>query len=193
MNKNFEWLWCILLLVIDIFTVTIKNVSAAPIAGASQKIAETQQEASLEPPIAQWQKDILEVINNEIPSNNTDKRERSNKCDESSNQTIFTSSSFGTHLTRSGGVFEGPSGKETYYNLPMGQVVKYMEDLGYHYKYWIREDGVKMYGEYVMCAADLRIRPKGSLVKTSLGMGIVCDTGTFVEANTCQLDIAVNW
>ena len=26
------------------------------------------------------------------------------------------------HLTKSGGVFAGPSGKETYYNLPMGKV-----------------------------------------------------------------------
>ena len=68
-----------------------------------------------------------------------------------------------------------------------------MEALGYDYKYWIREDGVKMYGNYVMCAADLSIRPKGTILQTSLGTGIVCDTGSFVNQNRYQLDIATNW
>ncbi|MBQ1574990.1 MAG: hypothetical protein IIZ78_28005, partial [Clostridiales bacterium] len=35
------------------------------------------------------------------------------------------------HLTKSAGVFQGPSGKETYYNLPMGQVINNMRGLGY--------------------------------------------------------------
>lgn len=98
------------------------------------------------------------------------------------------------HLTKRGGVFYGPSGKETYYNLPMKTVCKYMRELGYDYEYSVREDGVKLYGGYVMVAADLSIRPKGTIIETSLGTGIVCDTGDFVNSgNPNWIDIAVNW
>lgn len=100
------------------------------------------------------------------------------------------------HLTKSGGVFRGPSGKETYYNLPMGNVIKYMRDLGYsveEYPFWVREDGAKMLGDYVMVAANLNIRPKGTVVDTSLGKGLVVDTGGFAKNNVYQLDIATNW
>lgn len=100
------------------------------------------------------------------------------------------------HITPRGGVYQGPSGKETYYNLPMGGVVKIMRNLGYdevNWPYWEREDGCKMFGDYIMVAADLSIRPRGSLVETSLGTGIVCDTGSFIYNNPTQLDIAVTW
>lgn len=100
------------------------------------------------------------------------------------------------HITKIGGVYQGPSGKETYYNLPMGGVVKIMRDLGYdevNWPYWEREDGCKMFGDYIMVAADHSIRPRGSLVETSLGTGIVCDTGSFIYNNPTQLDIAVTW
>ena len=99
-------------------------------------------------------------------------------------------------LTKSSGVFAGPSGKETYYNLPMGRCIDIMRDLGYgveEYPYWVREDGAKMLGEYVMCAANLGIRPKGTIVETSLGAGIVVDTGSFAVYNATQLDLAVTW
>lgn len=76
----------------------------------------------------------------------------------------------GPVLTSYLGVVEGPSGKETYYNLPMQGCIDIMCDLGYDYEYSVREDGVKLYGGYVMVAADLSIRPKGTLVPTSLGM-----------------------
>ena len=102
----------------------------------------------------------------------------------------------GRKLTRAAGVINGPSGKETYYNLNMEYVVLYMRRQGYSeedYPYWIREDGVKMLGPYVMIAADYNIRPKGSLVQTSLGCGIVVDTGSFVAEDQTQIDIAVNW
>ena len=75
----------------------------------------------------------------------------------------------------------------------MTGIVQVMRNMGNNDPYWIRDDGVKMLGNYVMCAADLSIRPRGSLVATSLGMGIVCDTGGFIYANPYQLDIAVNW
>ena len=102
----------------------------------------------------------------------------------------------GKKLTRSAGTIKGPSGKETYYNLNMSGCVRIMRRLGYSeakYPYWVRSDGVKMFGDYVMVAASLDIRPKGSLVPTSLGMGIVVDTGGFAKKNKTQLDIAVTW
>ena len=99
----------------------------------------------------------------------------------------------GTVLTPSRGTILGPSGKETYYNLPMEGVVAIMRRMGNNDPYWVREDGVKMLGDYVMVAANLNIRPRGSLIPTSLGMGIVCDTGGFAVNNIYQLDIAVNW
>lgn len=91
------------------------------------------------------------------------------------------------------GTVQGPSGKETYYNLPMGGVVSIMRGMGNNDAYWVRADGVKMLGNYIMVAADLSIRPRGSIVETSLGPGIVCDTGTFIYSNPYQLDIAVEW
>lgn len=100
---------------------------------------------------------------------------------------------YGEILTPELGRVKGPSGPETYYNLPMGGVIDIMKSCGYNYKYWVRKDGVKMYGDYVMVAANLNIRKRGSHVKTTRGMGIVCDTGSFAYSNPYQLDIAVAW
>lgn len=100
------------------------------------------------------------------------------------------------HLTQVLGTIQGPSGKETFYNMEMSGVIQIMRNAGYseeEYPYTIREDGVKMLGPYVMIAANLNIRPRGSLVKTSLGTGIVCDTGSFVADNPTAIDIATNW
>ncbi len=91
------------------------------------------------------------------------------------------------------GRVNGPSGEETYYNLNMNGCVKRMRSLGYDYEYWIRDDGVKMFGDYVMVAADFKIRPLGTILETSLGTGIVVDTGDFIYDNSAQLDVAVNW
>lgn len=99
----------------------------------------------------------------------------------------------GEVLNPAAGTIMGPSGKETYYNLPMEGVISIMRSIGNTDRYWVREDGVKMLGDYVMVAAHLPTRPRGSLIPTSLGMGIVCDTGTFALSNHTQLDIAVNW
>ena len=102
----------------------------------------------------------------------------------------------GGKLTPRGGVYMGPSGKETWYNLPMGYVVKIMRDHGFseeEYPYSIREDGCKMLGAYIMIAANLDLRPRGTIVETSLGLGIVCDTGAFCQKDTTAIDIAVNW
>jgi hypothetical protein len=99
----------------------------------------------------------------------------------------------GAVLTNRNGRIQGPSGQETWYNLDMSKVVQSMRNRGYDYEYWVRADGVKMFGEYVMVAANLEIRPKGTILPTSLGMGIVCDTGGFAKKNPTQLDIAVAW
>lgn len=99
------------------------------------------------------------------------------------------------HLTKQGGVFYGESGKETFYNLDMSGCISIMRGLGYSeadYPYWIREDGVKMFGDYVMIAANTYQNPKGSLMETSLGTGMVVDH--CVAAQTQQIiDIAVTW
>ena len=99
----------------------------------------------------------------------------------------------GPVLNKTIGTITGPSGKETYYNLNMAGVVAIMRRMGNEDEYWVRDDGVKMLGDYIMVAADLDLRPRGSLVETSLGTGIVCDTGTFINNDHNQLDIAVSW
>lgn len=102
----------------------------------------------------------------------------------------------GAKLTRRAGIVTGPSGHETYYNLPMQGVVNIMRSNGFsasEYPYWVREDGVKMLGPYVMVAADLSIRPRGSIVPTTLGSGIVADTGSFINWDSTRLDIATSW
>ncbi len=99
----------------------------------------------------------------------------------------------GQKLSPSAGTIMGPSGKETYYNLDMSGIVRIMRSMGNKDKYWVRSDGVKMLGDYVMVAANLSLRPRGSHIRTSLGMGIVCDTGGFAASNATQLDIATNW
>ena len=100
----------------------------------------------------------------------------------------------GKVLNNSNGKVEGPSGIETYYNLPMSGCVKLMNHLGYYGTVWTRSDGAKMWDGYVMVAADLSIHPKGSLVETTLGTGIVVDTGDFVHNGSgVSLDIATAW
>ena len=100
----------------------------------------------------------------------------------------------GDHLTKSGGVYYGPSGKETYYNLNMNGVVSNAQNMGIEGEYWVREDGCKMYGDYIICAADLNVHPRGSLVESSLGTCIVLDTGGFTtNGSGVALDIAVDW
>lgn len=113
--------------------------------------------------------------------------------DPSSFQTELEKKWNGPVLTPSSGTVMGPNGKETYYNLDMSGVISTMRNMGNNDKYWIRQDGVKMLGDYVMVAANLNIHPRGSIISCSLGPAIVCDTGGFASGNPNQLDIAVNW
>lgn len=140
-----------------------------------------------------------------LPSENTDNKNIAQTIEtddkiETSDERIFGADNpvpdHDNHITQRGGVYYGPSGRETYYNLPMDGVVELMRDLGYseeEYPYWVREDGVKMFGDYIMVAANLETRPKGTILDCSLGKAMVCDTGTFVETYPGQLDIAVDW
>jgi cell division protein FtsL len=111
-------------------------------------------------------------------------------------QSTYTIDYSGAVLNPSNGSIIGPSGKETYYNLDMSGVVRIMRNMGYsaeEYPYWVRSDGAKMLGSYVMVAANLNLRPRGSIVLCSLGEAIVADTGGFAEGNPTQLDIATAW
>ena len=99
----------------------------------------------------------------------------------------------GSVLTKSGGVNYYFDQKETYYNLNMDAVVATAHAQGIEGEYWIRDDGCKMLGDYIMIAANRDVHPQGSIVATSLGLGIVVDTGGFAASNPTQVDIAVNW
>lgn len=99
-------------------------------------------------------------------------------------------------LTKERGVFIGPSGREKYYNLPMGTVVNNMRAMGYgeaEYPVWVREDGVRMFGPFVMIAANTYERPKGTILDTSLGEAIVVDHCVAAETDTGLIDVAVTW
>ena len=122
--------------------------------------------------------------------------EAAKKKEEEKKLTVVEASYNGAKLSRSRGSIQGPSGKETYYNLNMNGVVSIMRRMGFsesEYPYNVRADGVKCLGPYVMVAAHLGNRPRGSKVQTSLGTGIVCDTGGFAANNPTQIDIATAW
>lgn len=113
---------------------------------------------------------------------------------ESSSNDSSSSSWTGSKLTAYKGVNYGPSGKETYYNLPMNGVISIMRGMGNTDKYWVRSDGCKMLGDYIMVAADLSKHPRGSIIQTSLGEAIVADTGDFVKNGSgVSVDIATAW
>ena len=85
--------------------------------------------------------------------------------------------------------------KETYYNLDMTKIYERADrNFGSHHKKWTREDGVKMYGPYVVLAVPFDVYPYGTTdIETSLGLGVALDTGKFAETNKNQIDVAVDW
>lgn len=132
----------------------------------------------------------VEIITNEqTKEQNYNDTEREQQGD----QVNSTANYSGDVLTKSVGVVYGPSGRETYYNLPMNNCIRYMKDLGYDYEYWVRNDGVKMYGNYIMVAGNTNVYPKGTIIQTSLGLGIICDHCEAAEWGISNLDIAVTW
>lgn len=97
-------------------------------------------------------------------------------------------------LTKRGGVNYYNGHKETWYDLDMTRIVKKAKRIGVPGEYWVSEDGLKMYGDFVIVAADFDVHPYGCVVLTSLGVpGIVLDTGAFTESDPEQIDVAVDW
>lgn len=147
--------------------------------------------------------DCHEVIQTKASTAIKEKAEADKKAEETAKKkeeekklTVVETSYSGAKLSRSKGSIQGPSGKETYYNLNMNGVVSIMRRMGFsesEYPYNVRADGVKCLGPYVMVAAHLGKRPRGSKVQTSLGTGLVCDTGGFAANNPKQIDIATAW
>lgn len=147
--------------------------------------------------------DCHEVIQTKASTAVKEKAEADKKAEEAAKKkeeekklAVVETSYSGSKLTRSRGSIQGPSGKETYYNLNMSGVVSIMRRMGFsesEYPYNVRADGVKCLGSYVMVAAHLGKRPRGSKVQTSLGTGMVCDTGGFAANNPTQIDIATAW
>ena len=101
--------------------------------------------------------------------------------------------------------YNGNDGYETWYDLDMTRVVEIMDDLMeqkgkedgcvYDYEYWVREDGCKMYGPYIMVAGDIvNTRKRGDIIETSLDLAMVCDYCEYaVKWNNSQIDIATDW
>ncbi len=148
---------------------------------------ETEEETEITRKV---QKAVGILVN--IKETGADVSDSEEKQEEDSQEFVWDGPKLNSYL----GVVQGPSGKETYYNLPMDGVISIMRNAGFseeEYPYWVRDDGCKMLGDYIMVAADLSIRPRGSLVECSLGHAIVCDTGEFIYSNPYQLDIAVTW
>ena len=59
----------------------------------------------------------------------------------------------------------------------------------------MRDDGVKMYGEYVIAACDVTsaVRNRYDVVDSSLGAALCMETGAFAAQDPYQLDIATTW
>ena len=80
---------------------------------------------------------------------------------------------------------------ETWYNLPMNNIVEKAQINGINDEYWERKDGCKMYGKYILCAGA--IDRYGEIVETSRGLGIILDTGDFAKEDPEAIDLAVTW
>lgn len=136
---------------------------------------------------------LIDKIDTEIINYMAEVEETTEEVTENtSNNTCVQNDTDGV-LTAFKGVNYYGEQKETYYNLPMDGVISIAQSQGIEGEYWVREDGVKMYGNYVIVAANLDVHPRGSLIETSLGTGIVLDTGGFAATNHTQVDIATAW
>lgn len=148
-----------------------KNSSKKEVSELKDKVASLEQELSFKIAARQEaERQAAEVVEAST-SNNT------------STPVANYSSSGGGRLTPSGGVFHGPSGKETYYSqrvLPGGG----LNIPGRH----VAADGtVRDADGYIVIASD--VLPKGSITETSLGTGKVYDTGV----GHAGVDIYTNW
>ena len=93
-------------------------------------------------------------------------------------------------LTAKLGTIQYNGHTESWYDLPMGTVVQRAQDMGIHCEYWIRDDGVKMFGPWVIVAAHPS-KIKYTRIDTSLGEGIILDTHEKLDKEL--IDIATTW
>lgn len=178
---------------------------------ASQTDATAEKVDSLEADFTDYRQNNKEVIDMLIDNINNYKDEMQKeidsiyegieaveiaKAEKKQRQATYTPTTYCAStdgLTASSGVNYYGEQKETYYNLNMSRVVDNAKSAGVEGEYWIREDGVKMMGDKVIVAANQDLYPYGTTVDTSLGEGIVLDTGTFANSNPTQVDIATDW
>ena len=191
---------------------TTKVLAGASLVLTKSLYVATQEESledSTDDSVKDSETEVSDDDNEDDSSSEVDsskKDDQDNKKSKSSKDDGFTQKDMdrinsnipsGNKLTRRLGVFNNRWGhKETYYNLNMSGVVEIMRNKGFsskEYPYWVRADGVKMLGPYIMIAANLNRVPRGKIVQTSLGTAIVADTGSFVRTNPDQYDIAVSW
>lgn len=99
------------------------------------------------------------------------------------------------------GLYKGAEGVEGYNNWYVEYTVHAARQCGYDketYPYWVRDDGCKMLGDYIICAADYNVHPYGTIVDTSLGKGIIIETGgTVCKADNLHysrdIELATTW
>ena len=95
-------------------------------------------------------------------------------------------------LTAKLGTVQFNGHKETWYNLPMHNIIERADGIyGLNDVYEEREDGVKTYNGFVILATDWNEYPFGSIIETSLGTGIVLDMQTSGDKQI--VDIATTW
>ena len=80
---------------------------------------------------------------------------------------------------------------ETFYNLSMKRVVQRAKANGIPGEYWEAENGCKMLGDYIICAGAKN--RYGEIIDTSLGRGIIIDSGDFEKTEPTTIDIATTW
>lgn len=94
-------------------------------------------------------------------------------------------------LTASLGRIQYHGHTETWYDLPMTKVVERADKTyGMTDVYAVRDDGVKTYNGFVICAADWSVYPYGTTVETSRGIGIILDHH---KTDSNVIDIATAW
>ena len=94
-------------------------------------------------------------------------------------------------LTAKLGTIQYKGHKETWYNLNMNKVVERADSaIGLDNMYWVRDDGCKMYGPWVIVAAHPS-KTRYTFVETSRGTGIILDTHTVADKEL--IDIATTW
>lgn len=79
---------------------------------------------------------------------------------------------------------------ETWYDKPMNRVIGRAQMIGIPADYWIRDDGVKMFGPWVIVAAH-KSKVRYTRLQTSLGEGIILDYHTMDDPEL--YDIATDW